>query len=210
MALVMSHLACAEDPPHPLNRAADRSLRPASPAFRAFPPRLPIPRVFSCRRRSASKWRAPAMRSMGAIPRPAAPIQWRLSCVSRGGSSRFGPIERGETVGYGAHMAAPPAAPRRLSASAMPMDSCARARSGAMAGGRRRNRRPPDVRWSAGSRWTSPPSTSPVCRKVRPSTGRSSRSSGPLIGIDEVGRRAGTIGYEVLTSLGRRYQRVVA
>jgi alanine racemase len=28
------------------------------------------------------------------------------------------------------------------------------------------------------------------------------------IGVDEVGAAAGTIGYEVLTSLGRRYHRV--
>lgn len=31
---------------------------------------------------------------------------------------------------------------------------------------------------------------------------------GPTIGIDEFGERAGTIGYEILTSLGRRYARV--
>lgn len=31
---------------------------------------------------------------------------------------------------------------------------------------------------------------------------------GPTIGIDEFGERAGTIGYEILTSLGRRYRRV--
>ncbi|HMN73164.1 MAG TPA: alanine racemase [Rhodoblastus sp.] len=31
---------------------------------------------------------------------------------------------------------------------------------------------------------------------------------GPTIGVDEFGARAGTIGYEILTSLGRRYRRV--
>jgi alanine racemase len=31
---------------------------------------------------------------------------------------------------------------------------------------------------------------------------------GPTIGIDEFGERAGTIGYEILTSLGRRYRRI--
>ena len=31
---------------------------------------------------------------------------------------------------------------------------------------------------------------------------------GPTIGVDEFGERAGTIGYEILTSLGRRYRRV--
>lgn len=31
---------------------------------------------------------------------------------------------------------------------------------------------------------------------------------GPTIGIDEFGERAGTIGYEILTSLGRRYSRI--
>jgi alanine racemase len=30
---------------------------------------------------------------------------------------------------------------------------------------------------------------------------------GDELTVDEVGRRAGTIGYEVLTSLGRRYAR---
>jgi alanine racemase len=31
---------------------------------------------------------------------------------------------------------------------------------------------------------------------------------GPEIGVDELAERARTIGYEVLTSLGRRYRRV--
>ena len=31
---------------------------------------------------------------------------------------------------------------------------------------------------------------------------------GAEIGVDELAARAGTIGYEVLTSLGRRYRRV--
>jgi alanine racemase len=30
---------------------------------------------------------------------------------------------------------------------------------------------------------------------------------GPHIGIDDLGPQAGTIGYEILTSLGRRYRR---
>lgn len=30
---------------------------------------------------------------------------------------------------------------------------------------------------------------------------------GPHIGVDEVGLRAGTLGYEILTALGRRYMR---
>ena len=33
---------------------------------------------------------------------------------------------------------------------------------------------------------------------------------GSAIGIDELAERAGTIGYEILTSLGRRYHRVYA
>ena len=31
---------------------------------------------------------------------------------------------------------------------------------------------------------------------------------GATISIDEFGERAGTIGYEILTSLGRRYRRI--
>jgi alanine racemase len=34
------------------------------------------------------------------------------------------------------------------------------------------------------------------------------RLLGPEIGVDDLAARAGTIGYEVLTSLGRRYRRV--
>jgi alanine racemase len=30
---------------------------------------------------------------------------------------------------------------------------------------------------------------------------------GPDLGVDEVGARAGTVGYEILTALGRRYHR---
>ena len=41
--------------------------------------------------------------------------------------------------------------------------------------------------------------------------GRGTRATliGDTLDLDEVGRRAGTIGYEVLTSLGRRYERRV-
>ena len=38
--------------------------------------------------------------------------------------------------------------------------------------------------------------------------GAPARLLGPEIGVDELGARAGTIGYEILTSLGQRYHRV--
>ena len=74
-------IALGDEPPrlrrraaHPLNRRQIERLRARSRAFfPAFPPRLPIPPAFSCRRPSASTWSGPAMRSMAAIPTPGRP-----------------------------------------------------------------------------------------------------------------------------------------
>ncbi len=82
VSLLMSHLACADDPPHPLNRRqgeAFAAVRAALPAFRRV---LPI--------RAASSWagfthdlvRPPRIALYGGNPTPGLPIrcrQWRTS-----------------------------------------------------------------------------------------------------------------------------------
>ena len=51
-------------------------------------------------------------------------------------------------------------------------------------------------------------STSPTCRNAARSAAIWSTLLGDEIGVDDLAARAGTIGYEVLTSLGRRYRRI--
>jgi alanine racemase len=124
----------------------------------------------------------------------------------RGGAPRPAPelpvvqvrdLAPGETVGYANTWAAP--APARIATvSAGYADGLLRALSGR----RRSSRATPPAPSSAASRWTSSPSTSRIW--TRP---RGARHPRPEQGIDRLAEAAGTIGYEILTSLGSRYRR---
>jgi alanine racemase len=70
IALIMSHLACADTPDHPLNETQIKLFRdPRSPSR---------PASFSATRR-VSIWRGREQRFMASIPRPASPIRCRTS-----------------------------------------------------------------------------------------------------------------------------------
>ncbi len=56
-------------------------------------------------------------------------------------------------------------------------------------------------------RWISSSSTSRMCPEGEIARGDRVTLIGGDLTIDEVGRRAGTIGYEILTNLGARYAR---
>ena len=131
LSLVMSHLACADEPSHPKSEAQRNIVRPAARAPAAA---LGEPRQF--RRHSArpltlpTMWCGPASPSMAAIPAAAATIPSGPWCISRAASSRCAtsaPARPWVTAQRG-----PCAGPRASPSSrwAMPMGSSARCRPG--------------------------------------------------------------------------------
>ena len=63
-------------------------------------------------------------------------------------------------------------------------------------------------RFSVGSRWISQSSTFPPCDPSVARPGGFVELLGDDYGVDAAAADAGTIGYEILTALGRRYHRV--
>ena len=103
LRLVMSHLACAEEPDNPAERAAARALRAAAQAAcrrrrRASPTR---PGSSSGRRSTASS-AGRASRCTGSIRPRAAPTRWRRWSRSRRRSCRSTRLPAPGSVGYGA------------------------------------------------------------------------------------------------------------
>ena len=153
--LVLSHLACADEPDHPLNRRQ-------AEAFAALAARLP-----GVRRSLAATGgillgpdfhfglTRPGIGLYGGLPFAAARPVVTLSLPV----IQVRDVAPGETVGYGAAWtAAPPQPHRRSSPPATPTACCARSAAAAS----RSTPATPPARWSAGSRWTSSPPTSPT------------------------------------------------
>ena len=65
LTLLMSHLACAETPDHPMNDRQIRSFREIRILFRGFRRRLPTPRVFSLAARCSAIWCGRGLRYTG-------------------------------------------------------------------------------------------------------------------------------------------------
>ena len=197
--LAISHLACADEPAHPLNRRAGRGLR--RPARRGCPAlRLSLAATggillgpdfhFDLTR--------PGIGLYGGLPFAGRPPGRHPLAAGR---SRSASVAPGETVGYGAAWTAARPAASPPSPPATPTACTARSAAGTVslyAGetpcplvGRvsmdlhHRRRHRPRAR---------SPTTSKSSTPARPST------TSP--------RAAGTIGYEILTSLGARYERV--
>ena len=79
IALLLSHLACAEIPDHPLNAKQIELFRELHMLYPASRLRWRIPPVFFSAIRRISIWRGRAPRSTASIPRPAVPIRCRAS-----------------------------------------------------------------------------------------------------------------------------------
>lgn len=212
-ALLMTHLVSAEDPEAPVNARQAASFRRLMEAF--------------------SGWRTSFANSSGGFLPDAPPCD-----LARPGYSLYGgnptpgranpmrPVVRleavilqtrevpaGATAGYGSHWTAP--APRRLATIALGYaDGYPRAAGGTDA--KTRSGTPSGVALVGGVRCPFAGVLSmdltildvtdaPAKAAVR---GGSAVLIGDGLEIDEVGMRAGTIGYEILTGLGSRYRRV--
>jgi alanine racemase len=211
-ALLMSHLVSAEEPENPINARqieAFTAVREALPGMRAS--LCNSSGVFLPERPHLDLVR-PGYALYGGNPRPDRDNPMRPVVRLDGRILQIRTVEAGATTGYNGQWTAP--GPRRLAtisvgyADGYPRAASgtdAKARSGTLAGEAIvAGRRCPfagrvsmdliivDV--------TDVPED--VLRRGDPAT-----LIGDSLTVDEVGRRAGTIGYEILTSLGRRYAR---
>jgi alanine racemase len=200
---VMTHLACADEPEHPLNEA--QRIRFAEAASRIAPG---VPRSFA---NSSGIFLGPGFRSglarpgcalYGINPTPGRPNPMRQVARVEVEVLQVRRIEAGDTVGYGASWRA--SEPRRIATVAAGYaDGYLRSLSGRSLGLLHGRAAPLIGRVSMDLTTfdvTDIPEACPGDRML-------------LIGgegntPDDIAARCGTIGYEVLTSLGRRYQRV--
>jgi alanine racemase len=207
-SLIMSHLACADDPGHPMNAQQIVEFR----ALRSFFPGIPASLAnsagllahpdarFDLVRPGISLYGGRALIAGDNPMRPVARLQLRIIQVRS--------VKKGETVGYGAE--------QRLS-----RDSRIAVLAAGYADG---------IARTAGSSDNKQGAEAVVAGKRCPIVGRVSMDLvtvdvtdvpvttvkrgdlatliGDGISVDDFAARAGTIGYEVLTNLGRRFARV--
>jgi alanine racemase len=206
LSLIMSHLACADEPTHPKNQeqltAFERllSLLPVAPASLSASDGLMLgaPYHFNLVRPGYALYGGQASAGRATPVGPVVTVQARVLQVRD--------VLPGQTIGYSATFTA--IRPSRIAILAAGYaDGFARSASGA-------NGTPGGSVEIGGH-------LAPVVGRVSmdlitvdvtgidppPQRGDWATLIGPQLTLEEVGRRAGTIGYEVLTRLGRRFER---
>jgi alanine racemase len=205
--LLMSHFACAEVPDHPMNDRQLRLFREIRILFRGVPSSLANSAGIFLGGTAHCDLVRPGIALFGGNPIPARKNVMRPVIELKGRITQVRQIKKGDTVGYGASFTA--ARPMRLAiVAAGYADGYFRAAAAA------KSKAPAEVI---------------IARKHCPLVGRISMDLlavdvtelpdgvarrgefatliGGDIGVDELGAASGTIGYEVLTSLGKRYHR---
>ena len=203
LVLVMSHLAIAEDPDHPLNReqlerfATIRILFPNIEASLAASSGIFLGAGWH------ADWVRPGAALYGVNPTPGKPSPMAQVVHLQGRIVQVREIDAGGTVGYGATWRA--ARKTRLAVVAAGYaDGLLRSlsnRGGAMVG----ESRVPLVGRVSMDLMVFDIGALPEA-SLRP--GDFLTLIGPGNDVDQVGAAAGTNGYEILTSLGRRYHRI--
>ena len=199
---VMTHLACADEPGHPLNEA--QRARFAEAAARIAPS---VKRSFA---NSSGIFLGPGFRSelgrpgcalYGINPTPSAPNPMRQVARVEAELLQVREVPEGDTVGYGASWTA--REPRRIATVAAGYaDGYLRALSGRSLG-LLHGREVPLVGRVSMDLTTFDVTDVP---EARPGD-RLTLIGGPGNTPDDIAARCGTIGYEILTSLGARYAR---
>jgi alanine racemase len=206
--LVMSHLACAETPDHTLNDRQIRLFRELRILYRGIPSSLANSSGIFLGGTVHCDMVRPGAALYGVNPTPGRTNPMRPVIEVKGRIIQVRLVSKGDSVGYGAAFTTTRAS--RLAIVAVGYaDGYARA-AGATKG------KPGAQAIVAGKRC-------PVVGRVSMDLlaidvtdlpeGSARRGDfatliGGGIGVDELGVAAGTIGYEVLTSLGRRYHRI--
>lgn len=201
---VMTHLACADEPDHALNRA--QAARFAEAAARIAPG---VPRSLA---NSSGLFLGPGFASdlarpgcalYGVNPTPGRPNPMRVAATLAAPILQVREIPKGASVGYGGAWTAP--RPSRIATVAAGYaDGYARALSGRGAAGLLDGQAVPLVGRVSMDLLTFDVTDAPAARP-----GAMVTLMGPAPGLtpDDLAARAGTIGYEILTALGPRYRR---
>jgi len=206
--LVMSHLACAESPDHPMNARQLRLFREIRMAYRGVASSLANSSGIFLGERAYCDLVRPGVALYGVNPTPGKANPMRRVVELKGRIIQVRAIAKGETVGYGAAFTAGRAS--RIAIVAV-----------GYADGFLR---------SAGTARGKPAAEIIVAGKRCPLAGRVSMDVlavdvtdvaegavrrgdfatliGDRVSVDDLATGMGTIGYEVLTDLGRRYHRL--
>ena len=207
IALVMSHFACSEED-HPLNTIQIKRFAAVRAAFPGIAGSLANSSGIFLGPRAHHDLVRPGVALYGANPTPGRPNPMRPVVSLQGRIVQTRDVASGATVGYSATWTAKRAT-RLAIVSVGYADGFLRAASAS-------DKRPGAEAIVAGQRC-------PLAGRVsmdlialdvtdvaaeRAKRGGLVTLLGEGIGVDDLADRAGTIGYEVLTSLGRRYRRI--
>ena len=207
ISLVMSHLACADAPEHPLNARQIQLFREVRMMFRGIPASLANSSGIFLGPATHCDLVRPGAALYGINPTPAAANPMRQAVNLKGRIVQVRGVPRGATVGYGATWTA--AHESRIAVVAVGYGD-GFLRAGAALSGER------PVAIVAGKRC-------PIVGRISmdllaidvtalpekaPRRGDFATLLGDGVDVDELARFGDLIGYEVLTSLGRRYHRV--
>jgi alanine racemase len=207
IALVMSHLACAEDLHHPLNARQVAAFREVARLFTNIPASLSNSSGIFLGPQFQFDLVRPGAALYGINPTPEAdnPMQPVVDIKARVVQVRN--VEKGDTVGYGATWTA--RRPTRLAiVAAGYADGYFRA-AGGVDGVRTADALVAGTRCPIAGRISMDLMAIDITDLPAPlRRGHMVTLVGDGVTVDELALRFGTIGYEVLTSLGDRYQRV--
>ncbi|HJU15608.1 MAG TPA: alanine racemase [Stellaceae bacterium] len=199
---LLSHLACADEPLHPLNEMQRRSFLEARAALPEPPASLSASSGIFLGPAFHFDLVRPGAALYGVNPQPGNPNPMRPVVRLQGRILQVREIDAGQPVGYGAAWAAP--APARLATVALGYADGWLRSFGGRGSGRLGGMRVPLV-----GRVSMDLTVFDVTA-VDPALARPGAFITLLdedYGVDEAAADCGTIGYEVLTALGRRYHR---
>ena len=208
VALVMSHFACSEED-HPLNALQIERFRAIRALFPGIAGSLANSSGIFLGADAHHDLARPGVALYGANPTPGKPNPMRRVLGLQGRIVQVREVERGATVGYSATWTAQ--RPTRIAVVSVGYaDGFSRAASAS------------DARRGAGAEALVAGQRCPVAGRIsmdlmaidmtdlahEVARGDLVTLLGEEIGIDDLAARAGTISYELLTNLGRRYRRV--
>jgi alanine racemase len=208
ITLVMSHLACAETPEHPLNERQIALFREVRLLYRGIPSSLANSSGIFLGNAAHCDVVRPGVALYGVNPTPGRSNPMRAAIRLEARIVHVRTVAKGETVGYGASWTARHAA--RIAVVAVGYaDGYLRAASSS-------DHAPGADAIVAGKRCpiAGRISMDLLAIDITALPGKAARRGdlvtliGDEITVDDLARAAGTIGYEVLTSLGQRYHRI--
>jgi alanine racemase len=208
LTLLMSHLACADTPDHPMNDKQLLLFREIRILYRGIPSSLANSAGIFLGGSAHCDLVRPGIALFGANPTPGRPNPMRQVVELKGRIILVRPVKKGATVGYGATWSA--ARPSRLAIIAAGYGDGVFRSAGAGKG-------------KAAAQVVIGGKRCPIIGRVsmdsivvdvtdlpqgQPKRGDLATLIGGDMTIDEIAAACGTIGYEMLTSLGKRYHRI--